>query len=350
MSEPIPNTVRGLLQGILAALGGAQAQAEILAEIRFLNTRLFGSDSTGTPTGGSNWQTIWNQTLFVPDGAAGTRPLGNWLNLRMVPANQNLWGQVLATTNAVNALAALLRSGDASETLYALTLRVLTELQSLNQVTFDANVIPGDGAFQLNEIRNLIAQLQSTVITGTAADAVASQAMITLLECICDASGGGGEPGGGIPSWQEVACQDNTLLTATFTFSGTIDATGSVATGLQMSNVAPNFSPADIGTINGPGLQYGNEQISSCYIVVTDSSYNGTIGAQMNPVLIANPALGGGRPTPPQAAPGPEQFTFYGWSSAGQENFIAYNCSVAADPPIDGSLVRVYVGRPDPGA
>lgn len=205
---------------------------------------------------------------------------------------------------------------------------------------------------QLDAIRVATRAAAGLEAAGQAAQGTALRLMLDLLDCIC--VGVNGTPSTpSIPPWQDVLCPDDPVLTATFTFSGALSANGSLATGLQLDGTPPGWTtyPGDSST--GPLLAYtGGSQISSCYVAVAVEGYAGSIGAKLTPMLLD--PLGGepGRSSPDNANPGPTSFTFYRAGSGGSEQFIGYACSVAigqGDPPLDGSQVRVYIGRPDAG-
>lgn len=202
----------------------------------------------------------------------------------------------------------------------------------------------------LSSLLSAMRSLAGLEAAGTIAQGSALKLQLDILECICRAVSGPPTTSS-VPPWEDVLCPDNPLLTATYTFTGDV-GDGILASGLTLNGAPPNWSSDNGDALTGPLLVYGNTQISACFVVAVDPTYTGTVAAGLKPILLDGYALAS-RPGTPLGGVTPTDYTHYGEDVVGAEAFIGYNCSInitPGDPPLDGSQVRVYIGRPDPEA
>lgn len=188
MSDPTPEgTVRGWLETLSVALG-ASTNAELLAEMRFLNTNLFGGNAISPPAIAPPSQG-WLRYAFVAElgnefGDPTRLPLAELLRLTTEYGGANwflnrLQEVAAQTTLTANALY------NSSGTRVAVTLSGLTN--PINSIALDATEIRDNTAREQGRniaqyLFNILSLLDGT-FTGPA---TTLGQLLAELQCICD--------------------------------------------------------------------------------------------------------------------------------------------------------------------
>lgn len=352
MTDPSSKTVRGWQVDILAALGGFAALPTLVEEVQYLNRRLFGFDSTGAALPVEQRPALRDALVsLAPDS------LGQLVQTGLMPyLIQRLGSQPEPTI------------GQQLETLAPVVNGIFTALydeEGERPVGVTADIMRG-------QLITLASYLGAPVGNRTVA-----QALALILAALGEIGQNGGPlsareylagilvqttrqadcceqvepPVNSAPAWNPDTCPEHSLLTATFQFTGEITASGALPVGVGLNSLPPNFTSDPGDGLTGPLLRYTGVTLGSCWYVAVDPEYTGTVGASINAYTIPGYGTDTGRPNPPDANPGPSVFTLYATAAAPSEAALGYGVSIAigpGDPPLQGSQVVVYVGRPDP--